>query len=122
MISIKSPNVLESLLLVRYHPKLVEIVAWIARRYMITITDGYRVGDSGVHGTNPCRGMDIRSYAIFNHSGAIMDPVEFVTEVNRCWQYDENRPEKVVALYHDAGSGYHIHLQVCDATRQRAPG
>ncbi len=69
------------------------------------ITSIYRIGDSGVHGTLPVRGTDLRCRD--EDFGA-----KFCEKVNSLWQYDPERPEKKVAVAHGEGSNYHIHLQV----------
>jgi len=62
MIQIKDASVTRELLIESYHPILIELVLWILQRYYnITFTSGYREGDKSVHGTKPCRGLDIRS-------------------------------------------------------------
>lgn len=112
MISIKDIMVLETLLKANYHPKLIELISWVFLQFgKIHITCGYRSGESGVHGTNPCRGMDLRSW-IYS------DPKKIVSKINKSWTYDGERA-KNCALYHNAGSGAHIHLQVTDRTINR---
>lgn len=70
-----------------------------------TVTSLYRIGDPGVHGAIPLRGIDLRCK---NHAlGASV--AEYI---NDKYIYDPMRPEMVVCKFHDAGSGYHIHLQV----------
>ena len=44
--------------------------------------------------------------------------LKITDEINKYWIYDPERPEKKVAIYHDAGSGKHIHLQVHPNTRR----
>jgi hypothetical protein len=116
-IQIKNHKVLNGLLSVPYHGKLIEIICWVAFRYIdkdrpLVITSGYRAGDPGVHGTRPlCRGIDIRSW-VFDNPQAIVD------EINTHFEYDPDRPEKKCALLHDTGSGEHIHLQSHPRTKQ----
>jgi len=114
MICIKDKSVLLSLLSIEYDPKLIEILTWLAGKYpeQIIITCGYRAGDKGVHGTIPCRAVDIRSWT-FKH------PDRVTNYINYEWVYDSERPGKKVAIFHDAGSGLHIHLQVHRNTRKR---
>lgn len=70
-----------------------------------TITSIYRIDDPGVHGSLPCRGIDIRCRdQIF---GAKM-----VSRINELWKYDPDRQSMKVAIAHGEGSNYHIHLQV----------
>jgi len=108
MIIVKNKKVFLDLLIVAYDPVLISILGYVDKKYgKAVITCGYRHGDTGVHGTIPCRGMDIRSHVYHNPSAE-----EICKDINSKWQYDPNRPDKVVALVHDVGSGIHIHLQV----------
>ena len=117
MISIKDSSVLISLLHAEYDNILIDIIVWLVGEYpgRIVFTCGYRPGDKGVHGTNPCRGMDIRSRN-FKH------PDKVANYINYEWIYDPKRPEKKVAIFHDAGKkgNLHIHLQSHPNTRRRA--
>ena len=114
MISIKDRSVLISLLQAEYDETLIDIIAWLAVEYpeRIVITCGYRAGDKGVHGTKPCRGIDIRSWT-FKH------PKRVANYINLEWEYDYKRPHKVVAYVHDSGSGIHFHIQCHSNTRRR---
>ena len=118
MIQIKNASVTRELLIESYHPILIELVLWILQRYYnITITSGYREGDKGVHGTKPCRGLDIRSNGIKQYRGEIEITAGVIcTKINSAWQYDPERPEKICAILHNSGSGMHIHLQCCKNT------
>ena len=114
VISIKDKSVLYSLLAVEYDETLIDILMWLADEYpeRIIITCGYRPGDKGVHGTIPCRGVDLRS-RIFK------SPDRVVNYINLVWEYDHTRPEKKVALFHDVGKGYHFHIQTHPNTRRK---
>ena len=113
MIAIKDTPVLMQLMTMEYHPRLVMIVAYITDMWDRTvITSAYRGGDKGVHGTDPCRAVDIRSWIFSN-------PTKVTARINQDWEYDPERPEMIVALYHDIGKGEHIHLQVHNNTRRR---
>jgi len=70
-----------------------------------TATSLFRIDDLGVHGQLPLRGTDIRC-----HNQVLGSRAE--AYLNSRWQYDPARPAKMVCKYHDAGSGYHLHLQV----------
>ena len=100
------------MLRVRYDVKLIALLGWILDRYgILVITDGYRSGDNGVHGTDPCRGIDLRD-------DPYPDPKAGENDINRHWIYDENRPEKKCAWWHGkTKKQLHIHLQVCEQTR-----
>lgn len=69
------------------------------------ITSLYRINDNGVHGTLPLRGMDVRCRDA--DKGADLEEY-----LNSRWQYDTQRPDKVVCIFHDVGMGAHLHLQV----------
>lgn len=105
MISIKDKEIV-GFLSVPFDKILIDIVLYLEFLYpnRVIFTCGYRPGDSGVHGCNPCRGIDIRS-RIFSH------PDRVVKAVNERWRYDYVRPEKAPAILHDSGQGMHIHLQ-----------
>jgi hypothetical protein len=110
MITVKDHKVLKGLLEVTWHKKMMALALWCAFRYsQFCITSGWREGDPGVHGTIPCRGMDMRS-TVFSEPGKIVD------DINSHWEYDPTRPLKHCALLHNVGSGVHIHLQVGDST------
>ena len=70
-----------------------------------TETSGHRPGDSGVHGTNPARGKDLRMLDV-----GIGYAIESYIRHN--WTYDTDRPHLNCALLHDSGSGMHLHIQV----------
>ena len=105
-IKIKNHDVLRHVLRAVYDDKLILLISWVWTRCShVVITSGYREGDKGVHGTLPCRGMDIRSW-IYNNPQAIVD------DINAHFSYDPDRPEKKCAILHDTGNGNHIHNQV----------
>ena len=120
MIQVKNPSVLRELLVERYHPILVELMLWIEHRYnKIVLTSGYREDDPGVHGTIPCRGMDIRSWGLLKKDNSRIDPISLCNDVNEHWQYDPDRPEMVCCKRHNTGQGWHIHNQVSKNTTMR---
>lgn len=114
MIKIKDSSVLYSLLRVPYDEMLITVLTWIDDQYPghVVITSGYRPKDKGVHGTVPCRAVDIRSWVF-------KDPELRANYINHMWEYDYKRPKKQVAFYHDTGSGLHFHIQVHPNTRRR---
>lgn len=69
-----------------------------------TVTSLYRMGDLGVHGTLPLRGLDERC----RHKPLGDMIVEYL---NSRWSYDPKRPEMVVCMCHDTGKGLHLHYQ-----------
>jgi len=87
-------------------PLLILIVSEFEEEYGCkVVTSLYRIGDSGVHGTLPLRGIDIRE-----KNQTIGHAME--EWINSRWIYDPKRSNKKVCVYHDTGSGYHLHCQV----------
>jgi len=116
MISIKDKSVLYNIMRVPYDETLIGVIMWLDGQFpdRIIITSGYRPG-SGVHGTTPCRAVDIRSW-IFK------DPELRANYINHAWEYDYERPNKLVCLYHESKPGaddWHFHIQVHKNTRLR---
>lgn len=90
------------------HPTLVDLLFWCFSSGTIEhalITSSYRKGDKGVHGTEPYRGLDIRSWDQ-------KSPEKIAEKINAHWQYDSTRPGMSCAMLHNVGRGMHIHLQV----------
>ena len=77
-------------------------------RMEFEITSLYRIGDTGVHGQLPLRGLDLGCKNIIIGN-------EVCRYINLNWEYDKDRPEKECAVYHDS----HIHLQSHPNTRRR---
>ncbi len=106
------PEVIANVLLPPFHHKLVEILLWLnTKKYDVTITSGFRNNDPGVHGTMPCRAVDLRTWSYEN-------PLAVEAAINKRWEYDPMREKKQVAIYHDV-EGLHLHVQVHDLTRRR---
>ena len=113
MIQIKDFDILENLMLRIYEPKLLEVLKWVYEEHKeMIITCGFRKGDSGVHGQEPCRGVDLRSTSFTN-------PKSVEEDINKYWEYDPTRPDMQVALLHNVGQGIHFHIQVHARTRRR---
>jgi len=115
VIRVKSYSVLESLMSVPACIILLSVIKWLIRAYpgLIVITEGYRRGDGGCHGTEPLRAIDIRSWVFDN-------PLDVERYINENWEYDQKRPGKQVALYHKTETGaYHFHIQVHPNTRRK---
>lgn len=112
MIRIKDHDVLETLLIHAAHPNLIKLLKWVVVRYSETVfTLGWEARDTpSVHNTVPYRGADIRS-RIYNDPQAVTD------DINAHWTYDHERPDMKCAIFHDAGRGRHIHLQVHKNTK-----
>lgn len=77
--------------------RMLQAVTWFIlyefSKEKIVVTSGYRKGDKGVHGTIPLRAIDISSQWLH-------EPFALCDKVNSCFQYDDKRPEMLVALYH----------------------
>ena len=104
----KNLNVLGNMLKVPWSPRLIAVFKWLLVRYnadQILITSAWRMGDPGIHGVIPLRAIDIRSTG-FNNA------VDTVNDINDNFIYDPDRPEMKVAIYHNVGRGWHIHIQV----------
>ena len=88
-------------------------IVWDAQEFTgfeFTITSIYRIGDSGVHGQLPTRGIDVRCRdAVIGHLIA-----DFI---NGKWKYDPSRPEKKCCIFHNVGQGNHLHFQVHPNTK-----
>lgn len=68
-------------------------------------------GESGVHETIPLRAVDIRET---NRSiGTIIEDW-----INIRYEYDPHRPSMMVAIHHNTGWGWHLHLQVHPRTKK----
>jgi len=116
------------------HPTLVMLLGIIGdilrydehgRIAGIWLTGGHRPagmipGDSGVHSTNPLRALDL---LLVDVTTRVVLPdsvhVEACKRLNDAWIYDLAQLSKPVALYHDAHTGWHIHLQVTRDTKRR---
>lgn len=107
MILIKNPSVLKALLVKNYHLLLIEIVLDVySVASEIVVTEGWREG-KGVHSTNPCRGIDLRSWI---YSASRIEQIQHY--INSRWTYDPKRPTMECCIIHDTGLGVHLHLQV----------
>lgn len=106
MILIKNTSILKVLLAKEYHPLLIEIVLdVISVAENVVVTEGWREG-GGVHSTDPCRGIDLRSW-IYSYRKL----KEIQEYINKHWTYDPKRPTMVCCILHDTGQGIHFHLQ-----------
>jgi len=117
-VKFKNSDVFNNGFVVPWHPKLIQLALWICTLDIeVIFTSLYRPGENSVHGTNPLRGFDIRSWVI-PHPEIIEDMT------NKHWQYDPKRPEKKIALLHEVkdeegiGQGIHFHFQVHPNTRK----
>lgn len=115
-IQIKDPSILVALMERQYSPLLIQIIAYIAKKYGIVMTEAYRdplhIGD--VH--SRMRAIDLRSWCYPDKLA-----YKIMHEINRMWEYDPNRPAKMVAIIHKVnGGGLHFHIQVHENTRRRS--
>ena len=97
-----------------FDPKLRIIGLWIEQETGVEFisTSFYRIGDVGVHGQLPLRGLDLRC-RLESMGKAI------AAHINEHWQYDPSRPELKCAVIHGEGSNLHIHIQVHPNTIRR---
>lgn len=95
------------------HPHLRALLAWLETRlgFILRITSLYRIGDDGVHGTLPLRGADLGCH-VESIARIIVDLI------NAHWVYDPSRLQYAVAIAHDTGKGFHIHVQVHNNTTE----
>ena len=89
------------------HPLLRQLLAWLEEElgFELVNTSNYRPGDSGVHGTIPVRGWDVRMRNV-----RVANVIASV--VNENWTYDPTRPNRYCAVAHGEGANFHLHLQV----------
>lgn len=114
-IEVKDEDVLHGLMQYRFDPMLCRIVRWIAQEWgRIVITEGYRQKrhNNDLHGEIPVRAVDLRSRIY-------MKPEMVADKINSEWQYDYQRPDMQVCVYHDSGEGKHFHVQTHPNTRRR---
>lgn len=88
-------------------PQLREMAVALEVQFGVefTVTSIYRIGDTGVHGTLPVRGLDLRCADAY--FGRLVQDY-----VNQIWVYDPDRDHLQCCIYHDVGQGAHLHLQV----------
>ena len=116
MIELKDSYVLRGLMENKFDHVLIDIQCYVADKYGFLMTESFREkrhpGD--VHGTDPCRGNDLR-YRIYKQKLAynIMD------DINNKWEYDYKRPKKMCAVIHGEGGNKHFHIQVHPNTKER---
>jgi len=107
----KAANIFRNYLLAPHHPNLIELEWWWLEEFgEVIVTSAFRFGDKGVHGQNPLRGIDFRSW-IYNN------PEGMEKHANSIWIYDPKRPKKKCVILHSVRSkGIHFHLQVSSQT------
>ena len=125
-ISFKNDKLFRSFCSIPRHPKLIEVLLWAShlKKMELIVTSDFRAKlihdkDPGIHGTNPLRAIDLRSWTMRN-------PELIAEKINKAWIYNPKRPKLKVCVYHEATQtqldgtkeklGYHFHLQVTDNT------
>lgn len=93
---------------------LRDLVLWLdeSTSNESTVTSLHRIGDPGVHGVLPIRGIDLRSRD--EGDGKLLE-----THINDNWSYDFRRPDKKCAKLHGEGYNLHLHIQVHPNTVRR---
>lgn len=94
--------------------KLRELIKWLEEStgFEFIETSSRRIGDDGVHGTDPTRGQDLRCRSI-----PIGEAV--AKHINDSWLYDPDRPDLNCCVLHGKGSNLHLHIQVHPNTIKR---
>ena len=107
----KNENVFRNYHIVPHHSNLIELEWWWLREFgEAVVTSAFRYGSKGVHGQNPLRGLDFRSW-IYNN------PEGMERYANSIFIYDPKRPQKKCVIWHSVrNKGIHFHLQVSDLT------
>lgn len=110
-VEFKNENVFRNYHSVLHHPNLIELEWWWLNEFGETVvTSAFRYGDKGVHGQNPLRAVDLRSWIYSNPAG-------MARYANTVWIYSPQKPKKKCVLLHNVRDrGIHFHLQVCDQT------
>lgn len=105
------------------NPILRELVLWLhdevwpsAHDFVITrIAERDANQRTEIHTDGNYRAVDLRTSNLPD-----MTAQRIEKKINETWDYDPARPGKRVALWHDAGSGNHLHIQTHSNTRRRA--
>ena len=117
-IKVKDADVLIGLMERRFAPLLIKIIVYMANRWGLVMTESYREKRhmNDLHGCQPVRAVDLRSWCYGSESAARL----IADEINSMWSYDPTRPRLKVALLHKvSGGAYHFHIQVSDKTIRR---
>lgn len=82
-------------------------------RVEFEVTSLFRIGDKGVHGTLPLRGVD--------WGCKVQEFGDLVAGwINKRWVYDPKRPHKVCCKCHKSkGGALHLHMQTHPNTERR---
>lgn len=94
--------------------KLRRLALWLEEKtgFEFTDTSIHRIGDDGVHGTLPVRGLDLRC-----RSQEVGITIEAM--INKSWIYDPKRTGKKCCYLHGDGPELHLHLQTHPNTEFR---
>jgi len=114
---VKDADILIGLMERRFASLLTIIIYEVAKKFGIVITESYRDKQhpNDLHGTQPVRAIDLRSWCYGTDQAAY----KIERWINKRWAYDYNRPERKVAIIHRVGSGaMHFHIQVHPHTRR----
>ena len=117
-IAVKDKEVLRGLMERRFAPILITIITELAKEFGIMITESYREKQhpNDLHGTQPVRALDLRSWAYSSEAEAY----EIMQWVNQRWAYDFTRLHMQAAIIHKTNKGaLHFHIQVHPNTRRR---
>jgi hypothetical protein len=106
-VRIKNQDVMYGLVVKEFQSALAEVLIYVCRTFGVVVTESYRKKrhPNDLHGTDPVRAIDIRSWCY-------RDAETVARDINSKWAYDPARPHMKVAVLHDSGQGEHIHLQV----------
>jgi len=92
--------------------KIRQLIKWLedSTGFQFVETSSRRIGDDGVHGTDPTRASDLRCRSL--EVGIAIE-----TWINKFWEYDSERPWKKCCFLHGEGADLHLHLQVHKNTK-----
>lgn len=117
-IIVKDVDVLRGLMERRFSSLLIQIILDVAKEFGIVITESWRKRRhrNDLHGTQPVRAIDIRSWCYPNELAH-----RIMAWINTRWVYDPARPHMKVATIHKVKGGVlHFHIQTHPDTQRRA--
>ena len=116
IIKIKNTQVMDSIMSHVFDPMLIKVLKDFCKTTnYTTITEGHRPQrhPNDLHGTEPVRAVDLRSWCY-------PEPSRLAYDFNSKWEYDYTRPQMQVLIYHKVDKdARHFHLQVHPNTRRR---
>jgi len=115
----KNEKVFRNFVAKPHHPNLIEVLWYILEKCgEVVVTSAYRYGDRGVHGTDPLRAVDLRSWI---YSDGFQEFL--LKEVNETFTYDPQREKMKVMIKHNVrDKGIHFHCQVSSRTVKNGIG